>query len=73
MLKKKSKHEELEQTQYEEIKASKTFIETVLNSLTDSLYVIRTADLTVLGANNALPNQNDWKKICVNTLNYWNI
>jgi PAS domain S-box-containing protein len=53
MLKKKPTHEELEQTQYEELKASKAFIETVLNSLTDSLYVIRTADFTVLGANKA--------------------
>lgn len=53
MLTKKPTHEELEQTQYEELKASKAFIETVLNSLTDSLYVVRTADFTVQGANKA--------------------
>lgn len=45
---------ELERKQYEEdLKASKAFIETALNSLTDSLYVIRTADFTILGANKA--------------------
>jgi PAS domain S-box-containing protein len=53
MLKKKPTYEELEKVQYEELKASKTFIETALNSLTDSLYVIRTADFIVLGANKA--------------------
>jgi PAS domain S-box-containing protein len=53
MLMKKPTHEELKQTQYEELKSSKAFIETALNSLTDSLYVIRTADFTVLGANKA--------------------
>jgi len=45
---------ELERTQYEEeLSTSKVFIETALNSLTDSLYVVRTTDFTILGANRA--------------------
>ena len=53
MSKKKPTQEELEHRQYEELKTSKAFIETALNSLTDSFYVIRTADFIVLGANKA--------------------
>ena len=56
MPKKKPTHEELEHTQYEDLKASKAFIETALNSLTDLFYVIRTADFTVMGANKAFYN-----------------
>ncbi|MCK9364846.1 MAG: PAS domain S-box protein [Syntrophales bacterium] len=45
---------ELERTQYEEeLTTAKAFIEAAINSLTDSLYIVRMADFTVLGANKA--------------------
>lgn len=45
---------ELERTGHEaKLRESAVFLETVLNSLTDSLYVVKTDDFTVLAANRA--------------------
>lgn len=56
MLKKNPTLEEIGPVHYRELTTSEVFIETALNSLTDSLYVIRTTDFKVLWANRAFCN-----------------